>query len=412
MIAAHQITRFVDEVADRFQPERIVLRNPFMAIFFAGLLCVPVAPARGDQAAVTAARTPDGGLQPEVAVDEKNAVHLVYLKGDPAASDVYYVCSVDGGTTWSEPVRVNSERGSALALGTVRGAHLAIGTHGSLHVAWAGSKNAQPKAPGDKPPMLYARGSIGPSGKVSFEPQRNVASAGMGLDGGSVAADEHGHVYVAWHAPAHKGGREDDRRVWVAVSADDGTTFAPEVAISDESLGICSCCGLDVLAGRDGKLYAIYRAESDQVNRDIYLASADVSAARPHSTKLAATRSGICLMSTPSLTRGPRGIVGAWETKDQVQWGVMDPVSGGITDPATVAGSGCKHPAIAVDSQGNVLVAWALGTGWNKGGSVGWQAYDAQGRPIRGESGHADGLPVWSKPAAFARPGGGFVVLY
>ena len=387
-------------------------KSPLIFLSAACVLSIVVASARADAPGVTAMKTPNGGLQPEVVVDAKSVVHLVYLKGDPSASDVFYVRSNDGGTSWTDPVRVNSQPGSALAMGTVRGAHLALGTRGSIHVAWVGSRSALPKAPGNASPMLYARGSTDASGKVTFEPQRNVLAASPGLDGGSVAADDKGHVYVAWHGLTHKGGREDDRRVWVAASADDGKTFATEVAISDESVGVCGCCGMDLLAGPDGRLYALYRGEADLVNRDIYLATTDVSATRPQSRKIAATRSAICLMSTASLTRGPKGVIAAWETKDNVQWGLIDPLTGGMSEPVTAGGAGSKHPVSAVNAKGETLIAWAQGTGWNKGGSVAWQIYDSAGAPIRDSSGHADGLPVWSKPAAFARADGTFIVLY
>jgi hypothetical protein len=383
-----------------------------LAVSAACLICLTASRARADAPTVTVAQTPNAGLQPQVAVDDNNVVHLVYLKGDPSATDVFYVRSTDGGATWSVPVRVNSQAGSAIAMGTVRGAHLALGTHGLIHVAWTGSKRAEPKAPGDQAPMLYARGTVDASGKVTFEPQRNVMTSGLFREGGSVAADEKGHVYVAWHALAKKGGNEDDRRVCVAVSADDGKTFAPDSPISDPTVGVCGCCGLDVLTGADGRLYALYRGEISQVTRDVYLASTDASAMLPQTEKVAPTRSSICLMSTSSLARGPRGIVGAWETADKVQWAVIDPKTGRMFDPVTAARAGSKHPALAVDKKGETLVAWAQGTGWNKGGSVSWQVYDAGGTPMAGASGHVDGLPVWSKPAAFARPGGGFVVLY
>src|SRR5438045_3785239 len=64
---------------------------------------------------------------------------------------------------------------------------------------------------------------------TAFEPQRNVIQAANGLDGGgSVAADDSGNVYVAWHAPEPGGKGEDNRRVWVARSTDEGKTFARE----------------------------------------------------------------------------------------------------------------------------------------------------------------------------------------
>ena len=235
------------------------------------------------------------------------------------------------------------------------------------------------------------------------------------LAGDSVAADVKGHVYVAWHAPEQKGGAEAGRRVWVAVSHDAGATFAPEVPLSEAPTEACGCCGMDVLAGADGRHYALYRAATEHVNRDIYLASlgtADEKVRIAHSQKVAPTKADVCMMSTAALVQGPHGVVGAWETKNQVQWGVIDPGTGQIADPTAAPGRNGKHPAVDVNAKGETLIAWAEGTGWNRGGSVAWQVYDAQGKPIDGASGKKECLPAWGKPAAFAKADGSFVVLY
>src|SRR5215467_10540125 len=65
-------------------------------------------------------RTPDGGIQPQVVVDRQGTVHLVYLKGDPAGCDVFYVKRPKDQRVFTQPIRVNSEPGSAIAVGTVR----------------------------------------------------------------------------------------------------------------------------------------------------------------------------------------------------------------------------------------------------------------------------------------------------
>src|SRR5205085_8576465 len=79
-------------------------------------------------------RTPDDGLQPQAIVDSKGCLHLIYLKGEPQACDVFYVRREAGQTNFSTPLRVNSQPGSAIALGTVRGAQLAVGRNGKIHV--------------------------------------------------------------------------------------------------------------------------------------------------------------------------------------------------------------------------------------------------------------------------------------
>src|SRR6266702_3136805 len=102
---------------------------------------------------VTPVRGPDGGVQPQAAVDSMGKIHLIYLKGEDGACDVFYVTSADGAKTWSKPLRVNSQAGAAIATGTVRGAQLALGKGGRAHVAWMGSSIAEPKAPGGGVPM-------------------------------------------------------------------------------------------------------------------------------------------------------------------------------------------------------------------------------------------------------------------
>src|SRR5204862_3570630 len=52
-------------------------------------------------------RVPEGGIQPQVAVDEGGAVHLLYYRGDEAHGDLFYAKSMDGGGSFSKPMRVN-----------------------------------------------------------------------------------------------------------------------------------------------------------------------------------------------------------------------------------------------------------------------------------------------------------------
>src|SRR5262245_7188158 len=109
--------------------------------------------ATADQAAkVALVRVPDKGIQPQAAVDGKS-LHLIYFKGEAAHGDIYYVRSADG-VKFSEPLRVNSQAGSVIAVGNIRGAHLALGKDGRVHVAWMGSGKALPRGRDKSAPML------------------------------------------------------------------------------------------------------------------------------------------------------------------------------------------------------------------------------------------------------------------
>jgi hypothetical protein len=379
-----------------------------MLVLYAGRVT-----SAGEPAPITTARIPAGGLQPQAAVDASGVIHLIYLKGAPDACDVYYVRSADGANNWSVPLRVNSDAGSAIAIGTVRGAHLALGPGGQPHVAWMGSAKALPRGPGNATPMLYAR--LAEGGK-SFEPQRNVIAQHVGLDGGgSVAVDARNRVYVGWHAPAAKGGEEATRAVWVARSDDGGKTFAPEYAFSPDPTGTCGCCGMRLFA-RGDTLVALYRSATEAIHRDIYVVS-QTGSAEPAAQKVAAVIVPTCVMSTAAMADSPAGVTAAWETDKQIQWGVIDTKTGklgrsGVHLVGGTAQGGRKHPSVAVDAKGRTLIAWAEGTGWQKGGNVAWKLFDATGKAVEGAAGKAENLPAWSLPAAVARPDGTFVVLY
>jgi len=92
-------------------------------------------------------RTPNNGIQPRAILDRAGTLHLLYYVGERLHGDLFYVKSSDLGATWSSPLRVNSEPGTAIAAGTIRGGEMVIGKNGRVHVAWNGSSNAAPGGP-------------------------------------------------------------------------------------------------------------------------------------------------------------------------------------------------------------------------------------------------------------------------
>src|SRR5690349_2812315 len=123
--------------------------------FVASCAGAAVAAQPSETSNVLPLKVPDGGLQPQAVIDPNGIIHLVYLYGDPAAADIGYVRKAPGDSQFSEPIKINDQAGSAIALGTVRGAHLALGRSGRVHVAWNGSGKAAPKAARNSAPMLY-----------------------------------------------------------------------------------------------------------------------------------------------------------------------------------------------------------------------------------------------------------------
>jgi hypothetical protein len=361
-------------------------------------------------AEVTTMRTPDGGIQPQVALDKSGTVHLIYYKGEQGAGDVFYVKQVAGEKSFSKPIRVNSRPGSAISAGTIRGPQLAVGKNGRVHVAWNGGEGAQKVKFGAEEftPMVYTR--MNDAG-TAFEPERSVLTQTQYLDGGgSVAADGAGNVYVIWHgrgpgSPANESGRS----VFMARSTDDGKTFAPE-ALAWKGSGVCACCGLKAFAAEDRALYLLFRAVDEVVERDELLLVSRKPGAPFELVNSDPWKVGGCPMSSAAFAHAGDKIIGAWETAGQINAAILDG-SRVVTKLSPTGSAKRRQPASAMNAKGETLLAWTEGTGWAKGGSAAWQLFDESGKAI-GEPTHRDGVPVWGLVAAFAKANGDFVVIY
>ena len=352
-------------------------------------------------AAVTTVHVPNGGIQPQL-VEKDGIVHLIYFAGDPQNGDLFYVRSSDYGGTFSKPIPVNHTPKSAIAVGNIRGAQLAVGRNGRVHVAWNGT------APQGKLPMFYAR--LNDAG-TAFEQDRNLIHNAWGLDGGgTLAADPDGNVYVFWHAPIPGEKGEQNRRVWVARSSDEGKTFEPERLAFDKPVGACGCCGMKAFADTSG-VHVLFRSADQIVNRDIWLLTSTDHGKTFQGSDVSHWNIGACVMSSADLTPSASGLLAAWEAEKQTYFGRVE--NGQVLKPIAAPGQphNRKYPVLASNSKGETLFAWTEGTAWKKGGSVEWQVFDKEGK-AQAEKGTAPGFPVWSLVAAFAKPDGNFVIVW
>ena len=393
-----------------------------LAILASVLAGTTLLPQRERGQAVQVIRVPNGGIQPQVALDSKGTLHMIYFKGDPGHGDIFYVRSKDWGNNFSSPIRVNSEPETAVASGTIRGAHIAVGKNGRIHVAWNGSVKSSmrgprmPDMPKESPynglPMLYAR--LNDSG-TSFEKDRNLMKLTFGLDGGgAVAADSTGKVYVAWHGkrlgdPDGEGGRS----IWIARSLNGGRDFSPEHKAYQEPTGACGCCAVSIFAGKNGTVYIMYRTAKETVNRDICLLVSKDDGMTFKGRLIDKWNIAECPMSSSAFAEGAGMVLTAWQTKEQVYYASIDPATLQMSEPIQAPGMGKlrKYPALATNSNGDVLLVWTEDAGWGKGGSLAWQAFNKKGQ-LSAEKGRVSKLPAWSFGAAFTRPDGEFVIMY
>lgn len=354
------------------------------------------------QAQVRVESVPEGGIQPQVLVDAKNTVHLVYLKGDPKACDIRYTHRPVTSPAWAEPITVNSIIGSAVGIGTIRGAQLALGRAGSVQVVWNGvTTKLNDKQ--QRSPLYHARK---PSGAVAFEKQRDWLGDTVALDGGaSVAASAEGRVCLVWHAAKAFDLREGGRLVFLRDSPDDGVTFSEPRELNSAQPGVCPCCSLRAHLDSQGTLNVIYRAAMKPDERGMALIRLPRNG-RASITPLDDWRIAMCPMSSISVQESAGRVQAAWENDGQLVTAQLeaDPKVGAKSGP-----KGSKHPSIITNSRGSTLLTCISGSGWMKAGQLHWELRDAFGKVV--ESRDGDKLPVWSFAASYALPDGGFVIL-
>jgi hypothetical protein len=118
-------------------------------------------------------------------------------------------------------------------------------------------------------------------------------------------------------------------------------------------------------------------------------------------------------MSTMALVQGPKGVFAAWETDGQIYFAGSKAGTTAFAEPQAAPGDGQgrKHPALAINARGDLLLAWTEGTGWEKGGALAWQVFDKNGKPTGDKGRVDDGIPVWGLPTVVATDGG-FTIIH
>jgi hypothetical protein len=227
--------------------------------------------------------------------------------------------------------------------------------------------------------------------------------------GGDLVVDGRGTVHVFWHAgDGTSPTREDRRRVYESRSRDGGATFEPEHPVDPgDGTGVCGCCGIRAAVDSRGRAFILFRGARELVHRGTHRLEPTPDGAGFQRRLLQEWTSGACPMSLPALNPGAAGIQCAWETGGEL-WGQGSPDA---APTLLVPGPGARHPSLASNVRGETLLVWSEGTGWNRGGTLGWRLFDAEGKPTAAGGTRPD-LPVWSFPAVATRSDGTFVVAY
>jgi hypothetical protein len=114
-----------------------------------------------------------------------------------------------------------------------------------------------------------------------------------------------------------------------------------------------------------------------------------------------------CPMSSAALISSQKSTRAAWESDGMIYSALLAEKP----QPLALSRSKARHPSLAVNNRGETLVAWSVGTGWQRGGKAEWTILDTTGRPSEIQD-KAVEVPVWSHTAAFATAAGDFVILH
>jgi hypothetical protein len=337
-------------------------------------------------------RVPDHGIQPSLFTDNTGLMHLVYFKPvdssgrGPALGNLYYRYRVSN-ERWSEAEVVSGlfRHGDA-----VRKASVAAGDTGSIHVVWLRT---------DEAPEYYYSRRI----DSGFETPRSVVKNNLsGVETEASISVLGNQVSIVWHAGSML--RESSRQVFRVFSVDNGVTFGDEIAISDQSLGACACCGLASSLRNDEFLVA-YRSAVNDSGRHMQLLKSSGGWRTQTVSEWSLTT---CPVSSNSLA-------GDWlvfETRGALfKFDVRKDAPSIQVSPKGDAGRQ-KHPSIAIGDQGEQLITWGEGPGYFDGGILNLQLQSVEGTllPTLDTSGME--IPKYSVAAAGYTPKSGFVVLY
>jgi len=227
-------------------------------------------------------------LAPEIAIGPKGDIDVIWLDREPNAAqekavaghaghapapagaperhlssmDLWFARSMDGGRTFSAPVRVNPEAGMVWGFAVSKPKIAVSPRTGTLHVVFPanaveGTDNKTRLV------MYYSRST---DGGRSFEKPRllhapiDVDQSDF-MDGGFTSAHAFGTVGVAPDGSVHavwvdtrwmkKG--DSAAAAFTAVSRDDGRTFTKDEVMAEA--GVCPCCQLTMAFDTDSNLY-------------------------------------------------------------------------------------------------------------------------------------------------------------
>lgn len=232
------------------------MRFPLMILLASFVVPISTTLSAGEPVEIARGAAPAHPQQPQVAVDAKGTIHLVYGSGDV----IHYARSEDRGVTYSKPVALPPLH--AMSLGMRRGPRIAV-SDSAICITAIGGKQGKGRD-GDVLAWRSADGGktwLGPS-MVNDVPD----AAREGLHG--MAAGPKGALCCVWLDL-----RDRQTEVRSSVSVDGGETWGKNTLVYQSPDGsVCECCHPSVAFDSAGQIAVLWRNSLGGA-RDMYAAA-------------------------------------------------------------------------------------------------------------------------------------------
>jgi hypothetical protein len=209
-----------------------------------------------DSMEIASSVAPHHPQQPQVAVDAKGGIHIVYGMGDA----VRYCRSTDGGKHFSAAIDLPPTY--TISLGMRRGPRIAV-TDKAICVSVIGGKEGKGRD-GDVLAMRSLDGGKTWSEPVMVNDAANSAREGLH----SMATGPGGEMACVWLDLRNK-----KTEVMAAISRNGGGTWSKNMLVYESPQGsVCECCHPSAAFDRRGQLSVLWRNSLDGA-RDMYVAT-------------------------------------------------------------------------------------------------------------------------------------------
>ena len=278
---------------------------------------------------------PGGSGYPQVAVDSKGSINIVWEDNTPGYFAVFFSRSTDGGATFSTPQNLsNSPAGSSSP-------QIAVDS-GNINVVWVDNTPSNYQ--------IFFSGSI--DGGATFSTPKNISNDPRGADYPYMTVDSDDNINVAWVVSP----RVVPSIIFFSRSSDGGVTFSPPIALSTKPsrgplVAVDSAGNINVawIEGNNGPVQVIFSRSSDG----------------------GATFTAPKVISWPSeadlglqMALDSKGNISAvWYTQPYGNVYLSRSSDGGATFSRTTitnntGPNGPQAPQIAIDSSDNINVVW------------------------------------------------------